>query len=251
MGLSLGPRGTEIASAHQMLKHRTRDAEICRQLFCWRTSGRLFVPSASNPATKVDAAICIDSGFQAVVDKFILLAHPATDRVGHSTGCPAIYPAGDCDPDRRVMSNAGVHPSEYLDQSAIFARVHRWYATRALECGDSDGQAGTRRFSMARPWVGRVGIVLRRDLIKQIGQLTFQGIVRMQMRWNERCFGGIDHCPSTHQVGSCRQRHQVTLDPIVRDNRIGIGRQQSPAGASELSGMLHDQPACVARVGDG
>jgi hypothetical protein len=104
-----------------VLKHRTRYAEISRQLFCWRTSGSLFVPSASDSTTKINSPIRIDRGFQAVVDKFILLAHPATDRVGHSARCPAMDPAGDGDPNRWVMSNAGVYPSERLDETTIFA----------------------------------------------------------------------------------------------------------------------------------
>ena len=251
MGLDLGPGGTEKAPAHQVLKQRTPYAKISRQLLCWRTSGSLFVPSASDSTSKINSPIRIDRRFQAVVDKFVLLAHTATDRVGHSTRCPAMNPTGDGDPDLWVMPNAGVYLSEHLDETTIFSCVHGWYATRTLECSDSDGQAGTGRFGMARPRVCRVGIESRRDLIKQFSQLAFQRIVRMQMRRNQCCFGGIDHCPSTYEVGSRRQCQQVPLDPIMRDNRIGIGRQQNPAESREFSGALHGHPACVAGVGDG
>jgi hypothetical protein len=121
VGLNLGPGGTEKAPAHQVLEHWTRYAEISRQIFWWRASSRLFVPSASNSTTKINAPIRIDRGFQTVVDKFILLAHPSPDRVGHSTRRPAMDPSRDGDPDCWVMPNASVYPSERLDETTIFA----------------------------------------------------------------------------------------------------------------------------------
>ena len=82
-----------------------------------------------------------------------------------------------------------------------------------------------------------------------LGQLAFQRIVGVEMCRNECRLGGIERHPSAHQIGARRQGQEVALDPILRDDGIGVRCQKYAVGTRQFSGGLPCQPARIAGVG--
>ena len=125
--------------------------------------------------------------------------------------------------------------------------ANRRNAAGALECRNGDGEAGTGRLGMARPGIRGVRIKPGSKLVLQFCQLAFKCIVGVEMRWDECCLGWIDRHPSAHQIGAGRQGQEVTLDPIRRDDGIGIRCQKDAVVTREFGGVCHCQPRAHCR----
>ena len=124
-------------------------------------------------------------------------------------------------------------------------------AAGAIECRNSDGEAGPRRLGMAWPGIRGIRIEPGSNLVLQFCQLALKRIVGVEMRWDKCCLGWIDRHPSAHQIGAGRQGQEVALDPIRRDDGIGVRCQKYAVVTRKFGSGCHCQPARIAGAGGG
>ena len=129
------------------------------------------------------------------------------------------------------MPDTRIHAGECLDKRTVLA------GPQSPECRRHDSNAETvtaRLAPAASVWRGQgsagSGSSRGSNLVLQFCQLAFKSIVGMEMRRDECCLGWIDRHPSAHQIGAGRQGQEVALDPIRRDDGIGIRCQKYAVG---------------------
>ncbi len=228
------------------VERRAWKAEIGRQRHLWRAPQPLSMPGEPDPPAEVDPTKGINRRFEIRIGEFVLPANPAAYRVGHATWRTTVDTPRDGDRDRRIMPDTRIHARECLDKRAVLAERDGRNSAGTIECRNGDGEAGAGRLGMTWPGIRRIRITPCGKLVQQFRQCAFERIVGMEMCRYKCCLGGIDRHPSAHQIGAGRQRPEIPLDPIGRDDGIGIRCQKHAVATRKLGSIFHGQPPCIA-----